>query len=559
MKERRNPIYHYIFYALLFIEAVIILFVSIQRHIYIDFQNEALFSLNDNWLFYEDNGNRHSLTLPAITDAGSDKTITISTQIPYSAANLSSIGILTDHQSIIASIDDKVIYSRIINQNPKRFFNVPIGSVWDIIPLKPNSQGKTLTLVLSSEYHDYAGRINEVHIGTKASILLHTLDHYGMGFLLSVLISVMGSFLIFLYFFVKRLLRADKSLYYLGWFSVISGLWLLMESNLSQLFFNNAYLISTISYLALMTFPIPILLYVNLFPNYHYKNLNTYLIYILLINNFLIITLQFFNIGDFHETQPLMNTLLLFILMIAMITLWLDLLKYKNKEVKSFTLASLILFLFSVVEIYGYQYRAEQMKGGNFRIGFYLFLLILAWDGVGKIVDYIKLSERATHYRQLAYRDSLTNCRNRIAYEMDIEKVDTEREVTIFMADMNNMKEINDTYGHQIGDEVIILCSQCLLKVFGRSVYRIGGDEFLSIQYGLTQENINDMLQAFQEECDKTNEDIAYQFVLSVGYASYDPLIDMSIHDTIKRADNNMYLTKDKMKKDQNQSEASMS
>ncbi len=550
MKERRNPLYHYIFYTLLIFEFLMLLFVAFQKQISIDFQNETLYSLNDNWTFHADNGNQQSLTLPAIKEAGADNTVIISNTIPDLREHISSIGILTTHQSIIVSIDDHIIYSRVYEKEPKGFFNVPAGSVWDIIPIKPDDKGKTITIVLSSEYPDYAGRINEIHIGTKASILLHTIDNFGLGFFLSTLICVMGSFLIYLYFFIKRLLRADKSLYYLGWFSVISGLWLLMESNLTQLFFRNAYLISTLSYLALMTFPIPILLYINLLPNYHFKKLNTYFIYILLANNTFIILMQFFNIFDFHESLPFMRTILFFILGIAMITLWLELLKYKNKEVKMFTMASLTLFVFSIIEIYMYRYQTEQITGGFFRIGFYCFLFILAWDGIKKLVDYIKLSERAIHYRQLAYRDPLTNCRNRIAYEVDIEKIDTERNITIFMADMNNMKEINDTYGHQIGDEVIILCSQCLLKVFGRSVYRIGGDEFLSIQYDLTQEDINNMLQTFQEECNKTNEDIAYQFILSIGYASYDPTTDMTIHETIKRADNNMYEVKDKMKKD---------
>jgi diguanylate cyclase (GGDEF)-like protein len=505
--------------------------------------------MNDGWLFHEDNGNIHSITLPAITDPGADNKVIISNQIPDTGEHISSIGILTTHQSIIVSINNQVVYSRMAHPRQKPYFNVPLGSIWDIIPLESDVPGKIITIELFSEYPDYAGRINEIHIGTKASILLHTIDHFGIGFLLSLIICIMGTFLIFLYHFIKKLIRADKSLYYLGWLSLISGIWLLTASNLTQMFISNAYLISTVSYLALMTFPIPILLHVNMFAEYHYKKLNTWFIYILLTSDLLIIFLQFTNIRDFHETLPLTYTLLLLILGTAMITLWLDLIKYKNSEVKIFTLAASTLFIFSIIEVYMSQYQSEQITGGFFRIGFYAFLFILAWDGITRIVDYIKLSERAVHYRQLAYRDPLTNCRNRIAYEIDIEKIDTERNVTIFMADMNNMKEINDTYGHQIGDEAIILCSQCLIKVFGRSVYRIGGDEYLCIKYNLTQDDINNQLLAFYEECNKTNEDIEYKIILSVGYASYDPTFDMTIHDTIKRADNMMYEVKEMMKK----------
>lgn len=550
MKNHHGPIYQYIFYFLLAIEVICIISVTLQGHVNINIVNEALYNMNDGWLLHADNGNIRSITLPTITDPGEDNKVIISNKIPDTGEHVSSIGILTTHQSIIVSIDEQVVYSRMVHPRQKPYFNVPLGSVWDIIPLKPDVLGKTITIELFSDYPDYAGRINEIHIGTKASILLHTIDHFGMGFLLSFIICIMGTFLIFLYVFIKKLFRADKSLYYLGWFSLLSGIWLLTASNLTQIFMNNVYLISTVSYLALMTFPVPILLHINLFAGYHYKKLNTWFIYFLLSSDLLIIFLQFTNIHDFHETLPVTYTLLLLILGTVMITLWLDLIKHKNSEVKVFTVAASTLFTFSIIEVFMSQYQSEQVTGGFFRFGFYVFLFILAWDGIKKIVNYIKLSERAVHYRQLAYRDPLTNCRNRIAYEIDIEKIDTERNVTIFMADMNNMKEINDTFGHQIGDEAIILCSQCLIKIFGRSVYRIGGDEYLCIEYNLTQEDINNKLSAFYEECRKTNEDIEYKIILSVGYASYDPSFDMTIYDTIKRADNMMYEVKDMMKTD---------
>lgn len=548
MTKQHSQVYQYIFLFLLIIEVICILIVAFPRNMSYRTVDETIYSMNESWLFYEDNGNIHSITLPAVTDAGEDNKVIISNRIPSFDPPVTSMGILTTHQSILVSIDEKVIYSRLVQSSEKHLFTVPIGSVWDIIPLTPDSQGKVIKIELLSDYPDYAGRINEIHIGTKASILLHTIDRFSIGFILSLIICIMGSFLIYLYLFIKKIFRADKSLYYLGWFSLISGIWLLTESNLPQMFIQNSYLISTINYLALMTFPLPILLHINLLEDYHYKKLNSCFIYLLLYCDLLIIFLQVMNLRDFHETLSLLYTLLLLILITVLITLWLDLIKYKNKEVKVFTVAASTLFLSSFIEMFMSQFQSEKNTGVYFRNGFYIFLFILAWDGIKKIVHYIKLSERAVHYRQLAYRDPLTKCRNRIAYETDIEKIDIERNVTIFMADMNNMKEINDTYGHPIGDEAIILCSQCLIKIFGSNVYRIGGDEYLCIDYKLTPEDIASRLTAFHEECLKINKDNEYKIILSIGYASYDPVTDMTIHDTIKRADRKMYEIKQKMK-----------
>jgi diguanylate cyclase (GGDEF)-like protein len=548
MKKRRGPFYLSLFYLLLGIEAVFILYISFQSHIDISFQNEVFYTIDDYWMNVSDNGNLQSITLPTTLDPGEDYSIRIYRKIPSDFRRVTSIGILTHHQSLVAYVNNDVIYSRIARDDSDTLFNVPPGSVWDIIPLPRNSEGKTLTLVISSKYRDYAGRLNEVHAGTKASLLLYTIDAFGLGFLLSVINCMIGAFLIFLYVFVKRLIHTDKSLYYLGCFTLLSGIWLLSESNLTQLFISSNYTVSAVGYMALMALPIPILLFTGLLKDYHFKKLNAIFIYILLGSNFIILALQLFNIYDFHQTLWFVRLELYLILGITILTLFLELLIYKNREVKIFTVASAVLFLFSIIELFSYNYQSELISGGYFRLGFYLFILILTWAGIKRIVNYMKLSERAIHYRQLAYRDSLTNCRNRIAYEKDLGSIDTDRTVTIFMADMDNMKQINDTYGHQIGDEVIILCSQCLVKIFGRGVYRIGGDEFLCIEYDLATEAIEKLIQAFQEECAKANEDISYPFLMSVGYATFDPSADQSIQDTVKRADRMMYEVKNQLK-----------
>jgi len=172
------------------------------------------------------------------------------------------------------------------------------------------------------------------------------------------------------------------------------------------------------------------------------------------------------------------------------------------------------------------------------------FITLLTWEIIKKVVNIIKLSESAKHYKYLATRDLLTNCRNRVSYARDLDRIDLNRNITLFMVDMDTMKQINDTYGHQAGDEALILSSQCLLKVFGRRVYRIGGDEFVCIAYDHTEEDIQNLLFAFETECFKASEDVPYAITMSVGHATYDKTIDKSIYDTVKRADQYMYNNK---------------
>ena len=104
---------------------------------------------------------------------------------------------------------------------------------------------------------------------------------------------------------------------------------------------------------------------------------------------------------------------------------------------------------------------------------------VLIFERVWKEKQYIQF------YRQLATEDSMTKLGNRNAYEIRIRDLIAHPpdEVSFIMFDIDQMKHINDTYGHHAGDQVISLAAQCIHEVFGDqgSCYRIGGDEFCVI------------------------------------------------------------------------------
>lgn len=546
MKDKNDSLLTRVFYAFILFEMLIVLILAFQPHDNISFTNEPLYSLNDNWHYVDQENNVQTINLPIQLIPNKDNTVAISRVLPTTMDHINSLSILTSQQNIVVYLGSSIIYKR-ISHSDTHLLNVPIGTLWDIIPLPPRAEGKVITIIMHSEYEDYAGRISEVNAGTKASILIHNLSKYGFGFIVSIVIFIVGIFFVVFYQFVKRLLEANRSLLYLGWFSFIAATWMLMESNLTQLFIENAYIMASLSYLSLMALPLPVLFYITLIENYHYKKLNIFLVNIVIITNVILIILQISNLWDFHESLNLVRLNLFTVLTISFITLWLDVIKHKNQEIKTFMISSGVLLSFGLIELLNYN-KIGHITGLYFQIGFILFITLMGWGTLKKMVDIVKLSETAKHYKLLATRDPLTNCRSRVSYTRDFERIDLSRNITIFLTDMDNMKEINDTYGHHAGDEVIILCSQCLLKVFGRRVYRIGGDEFVMIEYDLNDDDIKSLIDAFQLECRRAQEDSTYSFYMSIGYARFDSSIDKNIYDTVKRADRYMYQRKMQLK-----------
>ena len=101
---------------------------------------------------------------------------------------------------------------------------------------------------------------------------------------------------------------------------------------------------------------------------------------------------------------------------------------------------------------------------------------VVMFGAVWKEKNYIEI------YRQLATEDKMTSLSNRNAYELRLRELQREApgEVTLILFDIDQMKKINDTYGHHVGDQVIELAGQCIYEAFGDGgeCYRIGGDEF---------------------------------------------------------------------------------
>ena len=155
-------------------------------------------------------------------------------------------------------------------------------------------------------------------------------------------------------------------------------------------------------------------------------------------------------------------------------------------------------------------------------------------------------------------RDPLTNVSNRIAYE-DKEKYlqgeinsDTGIEFAIALFDVNNLKLVNDSYGHDAGDDYLIRACRLICNVFKHSpVYRIGGDEFVAVLTGTDYNDRDLLIKEMNERMSPYTKELPLpaDFIsVACGISAYDPQKDLSIQDVVKRADESMYKNKIEMK-----------
>ena len=164
-----------------------------------------------------------------------------------------------------------------------------------------------------------------------------------------------------------------------------------------------------------------------------------------------------------------------------------------------------------------------------------------------------ELEEANRKLRELAVTDVMTGIANKNAYLDKIRSLDDmigrgEASFSVFLFDLNSLKEINDEYGHENGDQAIIDTAGVLKTVFRKEeLYRIGGDEFVAITDGISQSEIERRLQDVAEKvASQDREEKPYGSLLSVsrGASAFRPGEDTKYRDVFRRADNVMYQEK---------------
>lgn len=167
--------------------------------------------------------------------------------------------------------------------------------------------------------------------------------------------------------------------------------------------------------------------------------------------------------------------------------------------------------------------------------------------------------QQAAGMTQLAFKDPLTHVNSKVAYEKMKETLQGDINIgkaifAIVMVDINNLKFVNDTYGHDCGDKYIFGSSHIICSIYKHSpVYRIGGDEFVVLLRNSDYANRYTLLKETEETFQKSMNDTSLEpwerYSAAFGMSEYQKGDDVDA--VFKRADESMYQKKIEIKKSQ--------
>lgn len=168
--------------------------------------------------------------------------------------------------------------------------------------------------------------------------------------------------------------------------------------------------------------------------------------------------------------------------------------------------------------------------------------LLLIWGCVGISLMLFYIFLLLTQFKY----DPVTGIRNRSEFEKEMMNHQKLDRVLLLVFDFNNLKVINDQYGHKAGDEALLLASRIIQRALSRigKVYRIGGDEFCAICNDVPMEKVNALFAKIDAALDRAVLSTPVKVKLAHGCAYYTKGKDESLRATFARADQAMYAHK---------------
>ena len=476
----------------------------------------------------------------------------LSITLPEEFDTAQSLLFKTTHTAIEVSVGRETVHVHGRENNPS-FLKSP-GALWHIVDLPEGSAGKTLSIYIHAVYENYYGNDPVIRYGSHDGCSMHLLTANLPIVLINVIILFVGIFCIFLHSFgwMRKSNQAKNSFLFVGLFALSIASWSLCQSGFLQFLLPSGSALYLIDFFSFYLFPACFNLFVASICKGKSETLFCTMSAAYLGESLLFTILQFTGVADMFETLRIGHLTMALNVFFVFYCLRKEITVEKNLMAKKFRMPLYVVMCFAAGELVTYYLRDFRETSYFIPLGTIVFIIMLACQLVTQYYHSLLEEEKMAYFEKLANTDMLTEVFNRNAYEdrlRSLEQQELELQSTcVVLFDINNMKDINDHYGHECGDQALKVCCRCILSAFGDegNCYRIGGDEFVYL--GRFHDSLAQKAARFSEIVRQEAKELSFPFRVAVGYACYSPETDHALRDVIRRSDEMMYRNKELQK-----------
>lgn len=527
-------------------------------------ENLENMSYNQNWTSVIGGVSRNYDELPeSVSLPEGEEEIIIRKELPQDLSSANSIGYYTSHQLSEAYVDGEKVYERKVPEGTKS--KTP-GNCWNFVDLSEKYANKTLEVHIRNCYGASEVKMPLFCYGSRSAIILSRIRDNFLALVMSFIMFTMGLVLVGIWFTIGKRVYFHRGVPWLGLFAIHFAVWSAFETKIPMLVFGHELLFSQIVFVSVKLMLLPFINFLRtVFIKKNRRVLNI-LAVICIVEFPLSFLAQLMGWFDFKETIWITHVIgFLAILTVLVISLWLLLQKeyVKSRRDGKFWLNVSCVCVISVcalLDVGNYYLRIYSDAAFFSRMGCLIYIFILSKQLLDESIKLIQAGKNAEAILEEAELDALTCLRNRRSFESDLHKIPKGEfpRYSVAMFDLNNLKMMNDQYGHGVGDSYIINGSEIIRDVFGDEgeIYRIGGDEFCLISDSLSEDVFEQKSKAMCDRLDGLRGTyIKDAMQIASGFAKYSRSVDLNLHDTIGRADEHMYQCKRRQKAMMNNSE----
>lgn len=454
-------------------------------------------------------------------------------------------------------IDGQLIYEPSVYESP--LYNESPGNIWNIVPITHDYSRKQLEIQIGMVYDTNTLTFDTLFFGNSTDFVLDYLKRYQWALAVSLVMMIVGIFfMIYDFLPTHGKIKKNHSILWIGLFAFLVGIWSLLETNLLQFWVHDVRMLQLVNNMTTLTLGMPILLYLNSEYEIFKYRIMRILAYINVGYLLLCFALHYSGILSIHHTLNGGHILMMLSDVVLLIWAIYTMKKYKkeNKPILSCSLQLIGIFSMWVFGIAEYTIVVQEDRidrAGLLRIGMLLLCIFLA---ISSQIETSKVIERGLKYnivKELAYSDGLTGVGNRTSYLEQLEQYTSNDTIGIVFLDINNLKIVNDTLGHESGDELIIASANIIQDSFGQfgNIYRIGGDEFCVLMKDKDPKTKYKLgLETFEQLINEANKTKQYPYVIQIahGFSICESATRKKIEEAVSKADSKMYKNKKEQK-----------
>lgn len=482
----------------------------------------------------------------------SAQTRVLSITLPEDFDQAQSILFKTTHTRVEVSVGRKTVYRFGYEGNPS-FLQSP-GAIWHVVDLPEGSAGSTLSIYLTAVYPDYYGNDLILSYGSHEGCELALLTDSLPIVIIDCIILFAGALCLLMHFIGQLHRRATGRSRFLlvALFSFTIAMWSLCQSGFLQFLIPDGPTLYLIDFFTFNLFPVPFNLFlaaICIMPRQ--QRMFSGLAALYLIDLALSCVLQFTGVCDMFRLMVFTHALMAVNVVCVYIGIRQEVRKADNRMAAKFRIPLYVVMLFALSELVVYYINDFRQTSIFLPLGTIVYITMLMWDLVAQYYNGILEEQKIAYFKKLASTDMLTEVFNRNAYEHMLRRLEEQDPVgmmplCVILFDVDNLKLINDHYGHEKGDEALRTCCRCIREAFGEdaSCYRIGGDEFVCLSGHV--DTLLSCAARFESTVARMAQTLDFPFSVSIGYATFDPQTDHRLPDVMHRCDEMLYLNKEK-------------